>query len=106
MDWSFHITLTPAEGAILRIVGLIERRGYDVTAMELPYTQAIVERDLFVRVLARDSDRRVETLRNQIARLPAVHSVSYTPAGAGSASKTATQPASGHSNSEYQEHIS
>ena len=68
------ISFTPAEGAVVRMLGLVERRGYELrglTMEELPNGASIV-----IDVEPRDSSRRVEVVARQLDRLVDVSSVS------------------------------
>ena len=68
------ISFTPAEGAVVRMLGLVERRGYELRGLameELPNGASIV-----IDVEPRDSSRRVEVVARQLDRLVDVNSVS------------------------------
>lgn len=66
------------EGALLRIIGLIERRGYRIR--ELAVTEGAPHSALSILVEARDSSRRPDVLARQIDTLHDVRSVDlFTP---------------------------
>lgn len=68
------ISFTPAEGAVIRMLGLVERRGCSLRglAMEDEANGASITIDLELR----DASRRVEVIARQLDRLVEVNSVS------------------------------
>jgi acetolactate synthase II small subunit len=68
------VSFTPAEGALVRMLGLVERRGYSLrgVAMEERGDAASMTIDLEPR----DASRRVEVVARQLDRLIDVNSVS------------------------------
>ncbi len=74
---TLSVELQPAEGAVLRLIGLVERRGFEVRSINLPASTGSLRLDLGVR--ARDTARTIETLHRQIKRLSGVCRVSETP---------------------------
>lgn len=83
MSERLTIEFKPAEGAVLRMLGLIERRGYQLRAIamnEQPKSASLV-----VEVEPRGVDRRVEVVAEQLRRLVEVNSVSLANTGAGPA---------------------
>lgn len=68
------IRFTPAEGAVVRMLGLVERRGYALRglAMEEQANGASITID----IEPRDSSRRVEVVARQLDRLVDVNSIS------------------------------
>ena len=75
------IEFNPAEGALLRMLGLIERRGYllrGVAMNEQPQGASLI-----VEVEPRDIGRRVQVVAEQLRRLVDVNSVSLANSGAG-----------------------
>ena len=62
------IELSPAEGAVQRLLGLVERRGYELKTIDMPSAGAGPLR-LTLGVEARDPGRRIDVLGRQIARL-------------------------------------
>ena len=68
------ISFTPAEGAVIRMLGLVERRGYALRGLameELANTASLV-----LDVEPRDPSRRVEVIARQLDRLVEVNNVS------------------------------
>jgi acetolactate synthase-1/3 small subunit/acetolactate synthase II small subunit len=68
------ISFTPAEGAVLRVLGLVERRGYSLRGLameEQPNGASMV-----IDLEPRDSSRRVDVIARQLERLVEVNSVS------------------------------
>ena len=76
------VSFTPAEGAVIRVLGLVERRGYSLRglAMEERADGASMTIDLE----ARDASRRVDVVARQLDRLVDVNSVSIITASQGS----------------------
>jgi len=74
MTTQIDIDFLPAEGAVVRLIGLMERRGYELEAMN--YAPATGTHRLSVTVRPRPGPRRIETLKAQIARVYGVVSVS------------------------------
>jgi len=75
------IEFNPAEGALLRMLGLIERRGYmlrGVAMNERPKGASLV-----VELEPRDVSRRIHVVAEQLRRLVDVNSVSLATPGAG-----------------------
>jgi acetolactate synthase-1/3 small subunit/acetolactate synthase II small subunit len=75
------ISFEPAEGAVIRMLGLVERRGYALRSV------AMNENDesavLVIDVEPRDPGRRVSVVVQQLARLVDVNSVSLATRDAG-----------------------
>ncbi len=71
---TLHIEFESEEGALLRLIGLVERRGYDVRSMNLPVPSE-GSMSLDVGVMARDGGRDIGVLRRQIHRLSGVRRV-------------------------------
>lgn len=61
------IQIDHAEGSLLRLIGLIERRGFHITRMSV--TDAGSHREVRLGVRARDAERCLEVLSRQIDRL-------------------------------------
>ena len=76
---SLHIEFEPAEGALLRLIGLIERRGYAVQRLVLPVrTKGCMALDLGLK--SNGAGRDIGVLSRQIRRLVGVRAVrSSTP---------------------------
>lgn len=72
MTARIDIAFAPAEGAIVRMLGLIERRGFELSRIAMDD-----EATLRVELAARDPARRVETLAAQLRRLVEVRDVTF-----------------------------
>lgn len=81
MSERLTIEFNPAEGAVLRMLGLIERRGYQLRAIAM--NEQPMGASLVVDVEPRDLDRRVQVVAEQLRRLVDVNSVSLGNSGAG-----------------------
>ncbi|WBQ11668.1 hypothetical protein L2D00_07335 [Hyphomonadaceae bacterium BL14] len=69
MTCRIDIDFRPGEGAVLRLIGLVERRGFVVRALTLPETRAGASARLTLHVAPRDPARRVETVCAQLAKM-------------------------------------
>lgn len=80
MSQRIAIDFAPGEGALNRIVGLIERRGFVVRGV------VMTDRDgrgtLNVDIDPRDPSRSIDILSLQLARLHDVRSISFVPPAA------------------------
>lgn len=81
MSERLTIEFNPAEGAVLRMLGLIERRGYELRAIAM--NKQPRGASLVVDVEPRSVDRRVQVVAEQLRRLVDVNSVSLANPGAG-----------------------
>ena len=70
-----EIEFRPAEGAILRLIGLVERRGYEVRGVELPTAPEGADQRMDLTLRPRDAGRRLPTLCAQIAKTYGVRAV-------------------------------
>lgn len=77
MTACLQIDFEAAEGALLRIIGLVERRGYRVR--ELSLTEHSAHSSLSLLIAARDDQRRPDVLARQISNLVDVISITLTP---------------------------
>ncbi|MGF1456286.1 MAG: ACT domain-containing protein [Alphaproteobacteria bacterium] len=68
MTHTLSIHLTPTEGFLQRIIGLIERRGFSVGAINMPMVAAD-RAEMTISVIARDGTRSTDILSRQIMRL-------------------------------------
>ncbi len=68
------IEFSPEEGAIIRLLGLVERRGYEVKTINLPLTSKN-NSSLDIAIIARDASRDIGVLQRQISRLIGVQRV-------------------------------
>ncbi|MGA9659849.1 MAG: ACT domain-containing protein [Asticcacaulis sp.] len=78
MNPLIHIELDRLEGSLLRILGLVERRGFHIDELEL-YDLGEDKRGLTITARARDASRSPETLGLQIDRLYGIKRLSYDP---------------------------
>jgi len=76
------VTLAQAEGAIVRVLGLVERRGYVLRGLSMK--EKADSASLVIDVEPRDGSRRTPVLAQQLARLIDVRAVSLATRDAGS----------------------
>lgn len=81
MNHLIHIELDRLEGTLLRILGLVERRGFHIDQMEL-YDLGEDRRGLTITARPRDASRSPDTLGLQIDRLYGIKRLSEDPRGA------------------------
>lgn len=81
MNTQLLIRFKPAEGAIIRILGLIERRGFALR--DLAVQDEDTDGSLVVELSPRDQKRQVDVLARQVGRLIDVKSVSIGTPGTG-----------------------
>ncbi|EGF91369.1 hypothetical protein ABI_27840 [Asticcacaulis biprosthecium C19] len=83
MSHLIHIELDRLEGSLLRVLGLIERRGFHIDEIEL-YDLGEDKRGLSVTMRPRDTSRSPDQLGLQIDRLYGITRLSADPrVGAG-----------------------
>jgi acetolactate synthase-1/3 small subunit/acetolactate synthase II small subunit len=75
------INFTPAEGAVVRMLGLVERRGYVIRGLAM--NEQADNASLLIDVEPRDPSRRVAVMARQLDRLVEVNSVVLGTQGAG-----------------------
>ncbi len=68
MNHLIHIELDRLEGTLLRILGLVERRGFHIDGIEL-YDLGEETRGLTLTIRPRDANRSLDILGLQIDRL-------------------------------------
>jgi acetolactate synthase-1/3 small subunit/acetolactate synthase II small subunit len=73
------IDFTPAEGAVVRMIGLVERRGYVVRGLAM--NEQAESASLTMDVEPRDPSRRVQVVAQQLGRLVDVNQVSHSGTG-------------------------
>jgi acetolactate synthase-1/3 small subunit/acetolactate synthase II small subunit len=73
------ISFAPAEGAVLRMLGLVERRGYALRGVTM--SENGDGGVLVVDVEPRDASRRINVVAQQLGRLVDVRSVSLAQPG-------------------------
>jgi acetolactate synthase-1/3 small subunit len=66
---TLHLELDGADGSLLRLIGLIERRGFFIDRIEMDRPDNRGARKIALGVRARDAHRCVEVLGRQIDRL-------------------------------------
>ena len=81
-----EIKFRPSEGAIVRLIGLVERRGFEVRGVDLPNMGVAADVYMGLHLRARDGGRKVETLCAQISKVYGVTSVHASPVALGAAS--------------------
>jgi len=77
MNHTLRMTIQKVEGAIIRLLGLIERRGFSVTGMNAHADEAAQQVEITVHV--NSAGRSIETLAKQIEKLYDVRSVACLP---------------------------
>lgn len=77
MTGRLTIDFTPAEGAVVRMLGLVERRGFDLRAVAM--SEADGCGSMTLDVAARDPGRRLDILDLQLRRLVEVRDVAVVP---------------------------
>ncbi|WP_323761973.1 ACT domain-containing protein [Maricaulis sp.] len=74
MRTSLRIELADSEGALMRLIGLVERRGFTIAAMDKSETSGS-QSTVTLSLDARDEARNMDVLARQVARLLDVRSV-------------------------------
>jgi len=74
MSDTIHILIDRADGALQRLIGLVERRGFHIDAMDMATDGAALRIALTVR--GRDAGRSIVNLGQQIDRLVGARRVS------------------------------
>jgi acetolactate synthase II small subunit len=82
MSHLIHIELDRLEGSLLRILGLVERRGFHIDALEL-FDLGEDKRGLTIDVRPRDPSRSLETLGLQLDKLYGSKRLAEAPARGG-----------------------
>lgn len=78
MNHLIHIELDRLEGTLLRILGLVERRGFHIDGIEL-YDLGEETRGLTLTIRPRDANRSLDILGLQIDRLYGIKRVFAAP---------------------------
>ena len=78
MSHLIHIELDRLEGSLLRILGLVERRGFNIDGAEL-YDLGEDKRGLSLTVRPRDHSRNTDILGLQIDRLYGIKRLASDP---------------------------
>ena len=76
------VSFTPAEGAVIRVLGLVERRGYSLRGLAMEERADCAS--MTIDLEPRDPSRRIEVVARQLDRLVDVNSVSIVTASQGS----------------------
>ena len=84
MSGRIEIGFVHAEGAVLRMLGAVERRGFELCAICM--SEHGGESALSVEVQARLPERSLEVVAAQLRRLDEVRKVSFTTSGPGASS--------------------
>jgi acetolactate synthase-1/3 small subunit/acetolactate synthase II small subunit len=82
MTERLEIDFAMAEGAMLRVLGLIERRGFELRGVSM--SGAGADGALAVDIAARDPGRQVEVIAGQLRRLVEVRNVQISNQGSSS----------------------
>jgi acetolactate synthase-1/3 small subunit/acetolactate synthase II small subunit len=77
MTGEIVIDFNRTEGSVLRLIGMVERKGFDVTSVIMPRTAAASSR-LTLGIAARDAGRRFDTLSRHVAKVYGVTGVQAT----------------------------
>ena len=77
MSGRVHVDFAMAPGAVPRMIGLVERRGFELVALAMDGAVGGDAR-LLLDVEARDRGRSLEVLAGQLRRLREVRSVSFS----------------------------
>jgi acetolactate synthase II small subunit len=83
MSGRIEVDFDAAEGALLRICGLVERRGFAVSGVAMSAREG--RGSLSLDVEARDPGRRLDVIARQLRRLVEVRDVAIFPSGQGAA---------------------
>ncbi|MFN3835083.1 MAG: ACT domain-containing protein [Glycocaulis sp.] len=75
MTQRIEIDFEPAEGQVVRLIGLVERRGYELLGVSFQPAAMGGKGRLDMSVRPRPGPRRMETLKAQIRRVYGVLSV-------------------------------
>ncbi|MBR9825344.1 MAG: acetolactate synthase 3 regulatory subunit domain protein [Alphaproteobacteria bacterium] len=74
MSHTLNIRIADREGALVRLIGLVERRGYEICAMDKSAGDAGIA-DITMQIAPRGGERRIDVLMRQVARLFDVHAI-------------------------------
>lgn len=78
MTHRIDIEFARAEGAVLRLIGLVERKGFEVTGIDMPAANDAGPGGaarLSLSIVARDPARRIEVLSRHVAKVHGVSAV-------------------------------
>lgn len=71
MSAHIEIGFAPAEGAVLRMLGLVERRGFALRGVAMSEAEGVLK----IEVEPRDAGRRLDVIAAQLRRLVEVQTV-------------------------------
>ena len=71
------VDFAPMEGAVLRMLGLVERRGFRVSRIGMTEQPCGKQASLALDLVARDGGRRIDVLGLQLRRLHGVSGVTH-----------------------------
>lgn len=75
MSNTLHVEIFEAEGALVRLIGLVERRGFTISSMAMSAPSNGSSR-VTLDIASRSGARQIDILTRQIERLFDVHAVS------------------------------
>lgn len=75
MNPRMSIQFEPAEGAVVRMLGLIERRGFELRGLGMVEHDGGGSASMMVELSPRDPSRRLEVLDLQLRRLHGVRDI-------------------------------
>jgi acetolactate synthase-1/3 small subunit/acetolactate synthase II small subunit len=78
MSGRIAIDFALVQGAVLRVLGVVERRGFELRGIAMAGEGAVGS--LVLDVEATDAGRRLEIVAGHLSRLHEVHKVTFTPA--------------------------
>lgn len=84
MSGRIEIGFANAEGAVLRVLGAVERRGFELRGISMSERDG--EGALSLEVEARMPERSLEVVAAQLRRLDEVRQVSFSTSGRGASS--------------------
>ena len=84
MNGRIEIGFISAEGAVLRMLGAVERRGFELSGISM--SQRDGEGALSLKVRARLPERSLDVVAAQLRRLDGVRKVSFSTSGPGASS--------------------
>jgi len=78
MKHTLNISFEADEGALLRLLGLVQRRGFSVEGIAMPQTED-KRKTVALTVAPMSPNNRIDVLQRQIERLQEVRHVSLAP---------------------------
>ncbi len=74
MSHTLNIRIADREGALVRLIGLVERRGYEICRLDKAENQSGYA-EITMHITPRGGERRIDVLMRQVARLFDVHAI-------------------------------